>query len=118
MERNNNIISALYVQHCTLYYTLYKCIMPLPQEEYSPFLEGIGIDRPSSSVFRPGDVPADQRATGLILKDIGQVLNDDAVRDVRCSGLMKANKDKLCDWLEIFVCLVENYTDQLLSAAC
>ena len=94
--------------------------MPLPQEEYSPFFEGIGIDRPSSSVFRPGDVPAVQRATGLILKDIGQVLklNDDAVRDVRCSGLMKANKDKLCEWLEIFVCLAENYTDPLLSAAC
>ena len=45
-------------------------------------------------------------------------MNDDAVRDVRFSGLMKANKDKLCEWLEVFVCLTENYTEPLLSAAC
>ena len=31
---------------------------------------------------------------------------------------MKANKDELCEWLEIFVFLAEKYTDLLLSAAC
>ena len=93
--------------------------MPLPQEEYSPFLEGMG-NRPSASVFRPPDVPAVRRATDLLFEDMGKVLkmNDDDVRDVRFSGLMKANKDKLCEWLEVFVCLTENYTEPLLSAAC
>ena len=31
---------------------------------------------------------------------------------------MKANKDKLREWLDIFVCLAENYTDPLLSVEC
>ena len=37
-------------------------------------------------------------------------MNDDAVRDARFSGLMKANKDTLCAWLEVIVCLTENCT--------
>ena len=93
--------------------------MPLPQEEYSPFLEGMG-NRPSPSVFRPRDVPAVRRATDLLFSDMGKVLklSDDAVQDVRFGSLMKANKDKLCEWLEVFACLTQHYTDPLLSAAC
>ena len=55
-----------------------------------------------------------------MFKNMGKVfkMNDDAVRDVRFSGLKKAIKDKLYECLEVFVCLAENYTGLLLSAAC
>ena len=81
--------------------------------------QGMG-NMPSASVFRPPDIPAERRATDLLFDDIWKVLkmNDDAVRDVLYSGLMKANEDKLCEWLEVFACLAENYTESLLSAAC
>ena len=52
--------------------------MPLPQEEYSPFLEGMG-NRPSASVFRPPDVPVVQ-GRPIFVRGHGEVLkkNDDA----------------------------------------
>ena len=71
-------------------------------------------------MYRPPDVPAVRRAADILFEDMGKVLKmkDDAVRDIRFSGLMKANKDRLCEWLGVFVCWTENYTEPLISAAC
>ena len=51
---------------------------------------------------------------------MGEVLklNEYAVRDVRFSGLMNANKDKLCEWLEVSVYLTELYTTTSFYVRC
>ena len=35
----------------------------------------------------------------------------------RNNTLMKENKDKLCGWLEVFVCMFEDHAVPLLDAA-
>ena len=93
--------------------------MPIPLEGISPYFEGIGIDRPCHTEFRKGDVPAVQRVTGLVFKDMARVLNmgESAVRDGR-AVYTSVNKDKLCEWLGHFAWLTEYYMEPLMSAAC